>query len=79
MLLGQSGADTGGKPLGTFGTDVNVYIPLDAELVSTAQDGKQQVPFQWRELGAKAVSLSPLIPPGETATVTVSYRLAAGG
>jgi hypothetical protein len=79
MLLGHSGADTGGKPLGTFGTDVNVYMPLDAEVLSTEQNGKQQVPFQWRELGAKAVSLSPLIPPGETATVTVEYRLAARG
>ena len=74
ILLGVSKGDTGGKPIGTFATDVNVYVPKGSDVTNVTQDGHREVPFEWDELGAHAVSLSPFIQPGATVAVSVTYR-----
>jgi hypothetical protein len=80
ILLGIHPKDVGGKALGTFATDVNVYLPNDATVSSFRVNGRHVIPFEWDELGAHAVSWPPFIEPGETATIEVSYRaLASGG
>jgi hypothetical protein len=75
ILLGMSPGDTGRKPIGTFGTDINVYLPADATRIRVKQNGKSTLPFQWHELGAHVVSLSPLIPPGTTTEMQVTYEI----
>src|SRR4051812_1384668 len=75
ILLGIDPGDTGGKPVGTFGTDINVYLPADATKIHVKQDGKSTLPFEWHELGAHVVSLSPLIPPGTTIEMQVTYEV----
>ena len=76
ILLGINPGDTGRKPIGTFGTDINVYLPADAKKIRVKQNGKSTLPFEWHELGAHVVSLSPLIPPGTTIAMQVTYELA---
>ena len=75
ILLGIHPGDTGGKPIGTFGTDINVYLPADATKIHVKQDGSSTLPFEWNELGAHVVSLSRLIPPGTMSEMQVSYEL----
>jgi hypothetical protein len=73
ILLGLTKGDAGGA-IGAFGTDVNIYIPRGSVVANVTQDGRKQVPFEWNELGAHAVSLSPIIRPGETVEISVTYR-----
>jgi hypothetical protein len=74
ILLGINPGDVGGRPLGTFGTDVNVYLPAGATMTSFQVNGREEIPFEWNELGTHAVSWPPFIEPGKSAVVEVSYR-----
>jgi hypothetical protein len=75
ILLGLSQQDTGGEPLGTFGTDVNVYLPEGARPLATSVDGRREPPFVQQEFGRPVVSPYTFVPPGGTSVVTVTYRV----
>jgi hypothetical protein len=74
LLLGVTPDDVGGRSLGTFATDVNVYLPTTAVVTSFRVDGHEVTPFEWDELGAHAVSWPTFIEPGMDAVVEVAYR-----
>jgi len=73
ILLGQRPQDVGGNPLGTIGTDVNVYLPSGARVGSVEVNDKRVVPFAWNELGAHVVSWSAFVEPHATMVLKVSY------
>jgi hypothetical protein len=74
ILLGIRGGDVGGKPLGTFGTDINVYLSEGVTVTAFEVGGKRVVPFEWNELGSHVVSWSTFVEPGKSLVVNVSYR-----
>jgi hypothetical protein len=74
ILLGIRPSDVGGKAIGTFATDVNVYLPKDATVKSFQADGQSVLPFQWDELGAQAVSWPTFVEPGKTAMIQLTYQ-----
>ena len=74
ILLGRKRSDVGGGPLGTFASDVNIYLPPGVKVKKFLVDGKNEVPFEWNELGTHAVGWSIFVPPGSTKSITVSYR-----
>ena len=74
ILLGIKPGDVGGNPIGTFGTDVNVYLPHGVTVTSFTVNGHEETPFEWDELGAHAVSWPLFIEPGKSAVVEVVYR-----
>jgi hypothetical protein len=77
ILLGLSRGDVGGGPLGTFGVDVNIYLPPDAAAVQVRVDGEREVPFTFEDAGHRVVSSSVLVPPeGGRVRVNVTYRMA---
>lgn len=80
FLLGLTPADTGGGPLGTFGTDVNVYLPQGAVFLRETLDGTPSVPFEDEEFSRAVVSDVVLVPPkGGEATLTFVYGIPPGG
>ena len=74
ILLGIKPGDVGGKSIGTFGTDVNVYLPLGVTVTSFTVNGHEVTPFEWDELGAHAVSWPQFIEPGKSAVIAIGYR-----
>jgi hypothetical protein len=78
ILLGSKPGDVGGKSLGTFATDINVYIPHDSTVESFRVDGREVTPFEWNELGAHGVSWPAFIEPGKSVTIALSYRPTTG-
>ena len=61
-------------PFGTFGTDILVYVPLDAQVTEVSMNGHRRSPFRWQEFGARGVRLSTVVRPGDSRTMTVTYR-----
>jgi hypothetical protein len=77
ILLGVHPGDVGGKPFGTFATDINVYLPDAATVTAVQFNGRAVTPFEWHELGAHAVSWSSFVEPSKRATMAVTYRPAS--
>jgi hypothetical protein len=76
ILLGLSKLDTGGMPLGTFGTDVNLYLPPGATGVRSFVDGQETVPFEQRDSGRRVVSeIAMALPNGGRARLVFTYTL----
>ncbi len=71
ILLGRSRADTGGGPIGTFGTDVNVYPPVGWRVTRIEVDKIPDVIATAREAGLDVVTTIAFVSPGETSVVTV--------
>jgi hypothetical protein len=76
ILLGDSRADTGGEPIGTFGAEVNVYVPADVTgPIDASVDGHPQIAFPQPELGRTAYTINLLVPPGKSVTVEFAYPI----
>ena len=60
ILLGMHPSDVGGKPIGTFGTDVNVYMPKGSTVVSASENGRDEIPYRvGRARGARCQPVDP--------------------
>ena len=77
ILLGMTRGDTAGRPLGTFGPEVTLYLPPGSQQVKDTVDGQLSYPFEGRLFGRPTITEVPLVNPGATSTVVFRYRLPA--
>ena len=75
ILLGMTRGDTAGKPLGTFGPEVTLYLPPGAKPLKDTVDGKLSYPFPGRLYGRPTITEVPLVEPGTTSTLVFRCRL----
>jgi hypothetical protein len=74
VLLGTTKRAVDGKSYGTFGTDILVYVPVDAAVSEVTLNGHRTSPFRWKEFGVRGVRVSAVVQPGDSSTMTVTYR-----
>ena len=64
ILLGLTRGDTAGRPLGTFGPEVTLYMPPGSQQVKDTVDGALSYPFEGRLFGRPTITEVPLVSPG---------------
>jgi len=76
ILLGADRSSTAGYPIGTFGTQVSVYLPEGGELVTSQVDGAPSLVLREEtEFGRTSVTQLALVRPGSASSVVVVYRV----
>ncbi len=61
ILLGRTRGDTAGKPLGTFGAEITLYMPPGSQQVKDTVDGELSYPFEGRLFGRPTITEVPLV------------------
>ncbi len=61
ILLGVTRGDTAGRPLGTFGPEVTLYLPPGSQQVKDTVDGELSYPFEGRLFGRPTITEVPLV------------------